>query len=57
MERVTDSAAKLRKAANSDHRHGAAISQPCDLPKSGKIAIKVNNHFGDEVLKVYPIGR
>lgn len=54
---MTDSAAKLRKAANSDHRHGAAISQPCDLPKSGKIAIKVNNHFGDEVLKVYPIGR
>ncbi len=33
----------------------SATSQPFDLPKSGKIAVKVINHFGDEVLKVYPV--
>jgi len=32
-----------------------ATSQPFDPPKSGKIAVKVINHFGDEVLKVYPV--
>jgi hypothetical protein len=26
-----------------------------DPPKSGKIAVKVINHFGDKVLKVYPV--
>jgi adenine-specific DNA-methyltransferase len=30
-----------------------ATSQPFDPPKSGKIAVKVINHFGDEVLKVF----
>lgn len=33
-----------------------ATSQPFDPPKTGKVAIKVINHFGDEVLKVYPVG-
>ena len=30
-------------------------SQPFDPPSSGKIAVKVINHFGDEVLKVYAV--
>jgi adenine-specific DNA-methyltransferase len=30
----------------------SATSQPFDPPKTGKIAIKVINHYGDEVLKV-----
>ena len=30
-------------------------SRPFDPPKTGKIAIKVINHYGDEVLKVYEI--
>jgi len=30
-------------------------SRPFDHPKSGKIAIKVINHYGDEVLKVYEV--
>jgi adenine-specific DNA-methyltransferase len=34
----------------------SAKSQPFDPPKSGKIAVKVINHYGDEVLKVYPVG-
>lgn len=30
-------------------------SRPFPLPKSGKIAIKVINHYGDEVLKVFEV--
>jgi hypothetical protein len=32
-------------------------SYPFDPPTSGKIAVKVINHYGDEVLKVYPVGK
>jgi len=28
-------------------------SIPFEKPKSGKIAVKVINHYGDEVLKVF----
>jgi hypothetical protein len=31
----------------------AAVSRPFEKPETGKIAIKVINHYGDEVLKVY----
>ncbi len=30
-------------------------SVPFETPKKGKIAVKVINHYGDEVLKVYPV--
>jgi adenine-specific DNA-methyltransferase len=30
-------------------------SRPFEVPKSGKIAVKVINHYGDEVLKVYDL--
>ncbi len=30
-------------------------SRPFDRPSTGKIAIKVINHYGDEVLKVFPV--
>ncbi len=33
----------------------SATSQPFDPPTTGKIAVRVINHFGDEVLKVYPV--
>ncbi|MBI4187934.1 MAG: site-specific DNA-methyltransferase, partial [Chloroflexi bacterium] len=33
----------------------ATVSRPFDPPKTGKIAIKVINHYGDEVLKVYEV--
>jgi adenine-specific DNA-methyltransferase len=33
----------------------ATVSRPFDPPKTGKIAIKVINHYGDEVLKVYDV--
>jgi adenine-specific DNA-methyltransferase len=32
----------------------SARSVPFDVPKKGKIAVKVINHYGDEVLRVYP---
>jgi adenine-specific DNA-methyltransferase len=52
---------KLKKALRAEIDEGewsklySATSQPFDAPKSGKIAVKVINHFGDEVLKVYPV--
>jgi adenine-specific DNA-methyltransferase len=33
----------------------ATTSFPFEKPKSGKIAVKVINHYGDEVLKVYGV--
>jgi adenine-specific DNA-methyltransferase len=30
-------------------------SRPFEVPKKGKIAVKVINHYGDEVLKVYAV--
>jgi len=30
--------------------------RPFAKPASGKIAVKVINHYGDEVLKVYVVG-
>jgi adenine-specific DNA-methyltransferase len=33
----------------------STVSQPFDPPISSKIAVKVINHYGDEVLKVYSI--
>ena len=32
-----------------------AVSRPFPPPKSGKIAIKVVDHYGDEVLNVFEI--
>jgi adenine-specific DNA-methyltransferase len=33
----------------------STVSRPFDLPGTGKIAVKVINHYGDEVLKVFPV--
>ena len=52
---------KLQRAlrAEIDESAWAALysttSYPFDPPTSGKIAIKVINHYGDEVLKVYEV--
>ncbi len=51
---------KLKRALRAEIDEGAwsalysTTSRPFDPPKTGKIAIKVINHYGDEVLKVYP---
>ncbi|TET44265.1 site-specific DNA-methyltransferase [candidate division TA06 bacterium] len=50
---------KLKRAlrAEIDEAAWSALystkSRPFDPPKTGKIAVKVINHYGDEVLKVY----
>ena len=52
---------KLKRALRADIDDGAwstlysTVSRPFDKPESGKIAIKVINHYGDEVLKVFAI--
>jgi adenine-specific DNA-methyltransferase len=33
----------------------ATTSRPFERPSTGKIAVKVINYYGDEVLKVYPV--
>ena len=33
----------------------STTSVPFDPPRTGKIAVKVINHYGDEVLKVYGV--
>jgi hypothetical protein len=33
----------------------STISRPFPRPSTGKIAVKVINHYGDEVLQVYPV--
>ncbi|MCL2790817.1 MAG: site-specific DNA-methyltransferase [Desulfobulbus sp.] len=42
-----------REAWESLH---SAVSRPFDRPRSGRIAVKVINHLGDEVMKVYRVG-
>jgi len=52
---------KLKRAlrAHVDEAAWSALyatrSRPFDKPKTGKIAVKVINHYGDEVLKVYEV--
>jgi adenine-specific DNA-methyltransferase len=52
---------KLKKALKADISEEAwdalnsAVSRPFPKPKTGKIAIKVINHYGDEVMKVISI--
>jgi adenine-specific DNA-methyltransferase len=52
---------KLKRALRAEINEAAwstlysTVSRPFDSPATGKIAIKVINHYGDEVLKVYEI--
>jgi adenine-specific DNA-methyltransferase len=52
---------KLKRALRAEVDEAAwsalysTISRPFDKPETGKIAIKVINHYGDEVLKVYEV--
>jgi adenine-specific DNA-methyltransferase len=34
-----------------------SVSRPFPAPSSGRIAVKVINHYGDEVMKVYPVAK
>ncbi len=52
---------KLKRALRAEIDESAwsalysTTSYPFEKPKSGKIAVKVINHYGDEVLKVYEV--
>jgi adenine-specific DNA-methyltransferase len=52
---------KLKRALRADIDEDAwtalyaTASRPFDRPPTGKIAVKVINHYGDEVLKVYSV--
>lgn len=52
---------KLKRALRAEIDEAAwsslysTVSRPFDPPKTGRIAIKVINHYGDEVLKVFDI--
>lgn len=52
---------KLKKALKADINEEiweelySTVSRPFPKPKTGKIAVKVINHFGDEVMKVYEV--
>ncbi|WP_206922648.1 site-specific DNA-methyltransferase [Alicyclobacillus suci] len=52
---------KLKRALRSEIDEAAwsmlyqTVSQPFDIPETGRIAIKVINHYGDEVLKVFSV--
>ena len=43
----------------STRKHGSSLysdtSRPFEKPKSGRIAVKVINHLGDEVMKVFRV--
>ncbi len=52
---------KLKRALRAEINEAAwstlfsTVSRPFDPPATGKIAIKVINHYGDEVLKVFEV--
>jgi adenine-specific DNA-methyltransferase len=52
---------KLKRALRAEIDEAAwnalysTTSYPFEKPVTGKIAVKVINHYGDEVLKVYPL--
>ncbi len=54
---------KLRDTLRADIDESAwsalysTVSRPFDAPDTGKIAIKVINHYGDEVLRVYDLAK
>jgi adenine-specific DNA-methyltransferase len=56
-----DPYAQLRRALRADVDEDAwatlysTVSRPFPTPETGKIAIKVINHYGDEVLQVYEV--
>ncbi len=53
--------ARLKRALKADIDEAAwatlydTRSRPFERPDSGRIAVKVINHYGDEVLKVYEV--
>ena len=59
--RAGDPYSSLRKALRADIDEEAwaslyrTVSRPFPMPGTGRIAVKVINHYGDEVMKVYSL--
>ena len=57
-----DTRDKLKRAGRAENDEGSwqtpysTVSRPFAAPKAGKTAVKVINHCGDEVLKVFGVG-
>ena len=45
----------LQGPAPANLLSGSTMSRPFPPPETGKIAVKVINHYGDEVLKVFKL--
>jgi hypothetical protein len=46
----------MRRSGSGVRRAKTALSvSPFDKPKKGRIAVKVINHLGDEVMKVFRV--
>jgi hypothetical protein len=53
---VTDRAAHiLHRLRTHRQRVNSTVSRPFPRPPTGRIAVKVINHYGDEILKVYGV--
>ena len=56
-----DPCEKLRRAFRADISHdswaslNSTVSRPFPRPTTGRVAVKVINHFGDEVMKVFAV--
>lgn len=53
MRRMATSHLSRSRCMAAGTRSG--VSQPFDRPKTGRIAVKVINHLGDEVMKVFGV--
>ena len=58
---ANDPYGRLKRALRADIYEAAwqslyrTVSRPFPAPESGRIAVKVINHYGDEVLKVFDV--
>ena len=58
LRRPIRSAKRALKADNDDAAWASlyrTVSRPFPTPRTGKVAVKVINHYGDEVMKVYSV--
>ena len=61
MVEINDAYERLRKALKAEIDEAAwaslnaTVSRPFATPSSGRIAVKVINHYGDEVMHVYDV--
>jgi adenine-specific DNA-methyltransferase len=45
----------ITREVEASERNACPFDKPFDKPESGRIAVKVINHLGDEVVKVFKV--